>query len=107
MKFKLFQLRHEENTIRKYGFMDFNFAENHGFSIEDYEVTYEGEIEADRYIEGTLENIFRKFNIDRPEDFRGHSLSVSDIIQSGGHFYYIEVIGFKLIDSHIDYDLLQ
>ena len=106
MKFKLFQLRHEEDTIRKYGFMDFDFAQEHGFSIEDYEVTYEGEIEAGRYIEETLENIWVKFNINRPEDFRGHSLSVSDIVQINGHFYYVEGIGFKVIDSHIDYDLL-
>ena len=28
----------------------------------------------------SLDDIFERFNIDRPEDFRGHSLSVSDIV---------------------------
>jgi len=28
----------------------------------------------------TLEDIYRRFNIDHPEDFRGHSLSVSDVV---------------------------
>lgn len=106
MKFKLYQLKHEENIIRKYGFMRFDFAKKHGFTIEDYENTYEGEIEEGRYIEETLENIFVKFNTNRPEDFKGHSLSVSDIVQINGHFYYVDSFGFKVIDSHIDHDLL-
>lgn len=29
----------------------------------------------------TLDNIFETFNITHPEDYRGHSLSVSDIVQ--------------------------
>ena len=46
----------------------------------------------------TLEGIFEKFNIDRPEDFKGHSLSVSDVVvlhQNGRDTaHYTDSIGF-------------
>ena len=45
-----------------------------------------------------LERIFEKFNIDRPEDFKGHSLSVSDVVvlhQNGKDTaHYTDSIGF-------------
>ena len=44
-----------------------------------------------------LDDIFRKFNIDRPEDFRGHSLSVSDIIvlenKNGSSAFFVDSYG--------------
>ncbi len=46
----------------------------------------------------SLERIFEKFNIDRPEDFKGHSLSVSDVVvlhQNGQNTaHYTDSIGF-------------
>ena len=46
-----------------------------------------------------LEEMYTKFNIDHPEDFRGHSLSVSDIVairQNGiVSCHYVDSIGFK------------
>ena len=51
-----------------------------------------------------LEEVFRVFNLSRPEDFAGHSLSVSDVIEvdesdtiSNG-FYYCDSLGFRKID---------
>ena len=45
-----------------------------------------------------LERIFEKFNFDRPEDFKGHSLSVSDVVvlhQNGTDTaHYTDSIGF-------------
>lgn len=49
----------------------------------------------------SLEDVYRKFNIDRPADFRGHSLSVSDVVEVTGcpdikdGFYFCDSIGFK------------
>ena len=44
------------------------------------------------------EFLFTKFNMERPEDFSGHSLSVSDVIvlRQNGHMdaYYTDSIGF-------------
>ena len=46
----------------------------------------------------TLEGIYEKFNFDRPEDFKGHSLSVSDVVvlhQNGQDTaHYVDSIGF-------------
>lgn len=46
---------------------------------EDYELVYEGEI-VDFKSNATLEAIYTQFNTNHPEDFRGRSLSVSDVI---------------------------
>lgn len=49
----------------------------------------------------TLEAIFQKFNIDRPEDFKGHSLSVSDVVVVGGDAYYVDKAGYKPLKVYI------
>lgn len=46
---------------------------------DDYELMYEGEVGEFRG-NATLEALFAQFNNDRPDDFSGHSLSVSDVI---------------------------
>ena len=47
----------------------------------------------------TLKDIYFTFNMDRPEDFKGHSLSVSDIVvmNTGGRetAFYVDSMGFK------------
>ena len=51
-----------------------------------------------------LERIFEKFNFDRPEDFKGHSLSVSDVVvlhQNGTDTaHYTDSIGFVDISEN-------
>ena len=42
-----------------------------------------------------LEAVYQKFNIERPEDFKGHSLSISDVVVVGGDAYYVDKAGFK------------
>lgn len=53
--------------------MNMNFIESHGIQIrkEDYELVYT----AERTGNMSLGDIFEQFNINRPADFRGHSLS--------------------------------
>ena len=46
---------------------------------DDYELVYEGEVGEFRG-NATLESLYTQFNTNHPEDFRGHSLSVSDVI---------------------------
>lgn len=50
------------------------------YKIDDYKKVYEGDIEAGENHIATLEDLFRIFNIEHPEDFKGHSLSVNDIV---------------------------
>jgi len=46
----------------------------------------------------TLEALYKKFNIDHPEDFKGHSLSVSDIVvlheDGKNSAHYVDSFGF-------------
>lgn len=99
MRFKLYQLKDIKNC--NYAFMWYSAAIKHGFSFDDYELVYEGNIQAGRYIEDTLENIFVRFNIARPSDFHGHSMSMSDIVEIGGEFYYTDDSGFKKISNDL------
>ena len=46
-----------------------------------------------------LNEVYQMFNISHPEDFKGHSLSVSDIVQINGTPYYVDDYGFKKIDD--------
>ena len=53
------------------------------FDKNNYEEVYGGYVSDVSRSQGRgviLDNIYTKFNIDRPEDFRGHSLSVGDVI---------------------------
>lgn len=95
MKYKLYQIKDVENC--SYVFSGFNFAQkDKKFSFNDYEVVYEGEIEGYN-IEYTLEKLFDIFNIFHPEDFKSRSMSVSDIVELDGEFYYCDIFGFKKI----------
>ena len=70
-------------------------------SQDDYEMMYEGNWDdiSGSSAEMKLQNIFTKFNTDHPEDFKGHSLSVSDVItvgnENGYTAYYVDSFGFK------------
>lgn len=46
-----------------------------------------------------LNEVYQMFNISCPEDFKGHSLSVSDIVQINGTPYYVDRFGFAKIDD--------
>ena len=84
--------------------MNMRFIESHGMQIkkEDYKLVYVGELLGNM----SLDDIFERFNIDRPEDFRGHSLSVSDIVvlndgeKVTAHF--IDSISFEQLDSFLN-----
>ena len=59
----------------------------------------------------TLENLFEIFNINRPGDFTGHSLSVSDIIalkQDGVvSYHYCDNVGFQELPGFMSENYLK
>lgn len=67
-----------------------------GVDFNEYKQTYEGEIDGDDTIQ-ILEKLFEIFNINHPKDFRGHSLSVSDIVILDGAKYYCDSMGWEKI----------
>lgn len=97
MEFKILQL----NLTKKYDyfFMDYDYAKHNGVSLNDYKQVYKGNIEAhSKDIAAVLEEIFYKFNKALPQEFKGHSLSVSDVIELNNKFYYVDSFGFKLME---------
>ena len=79
-----------------YRFMNLDFVKRHGMEVNcaDYELVYTAPLTEN----DTLEAIYERFNIQRPADFTGHSLSVSDVVVlndgSTVKAYYVDSIGF-------------
>lgn len=92
MFYKIYQTNN-----RRYVFFDYEWANTHGFSLNDYKMVYEGEIDRELTIMGTLEKIFIALNAFRPDDYQARSLSVSDIVEIGGDKYYVDSLGFVRI----------
>ena len=63
-----------------------------------YDRVYDGKLDCN-----SLETIYEKFNIDHPADYKGRSLSVSDVVEIresdtlNPGFYFVDIIGFKSI----------
>ena len=63
-----------------------------------YDRVYDGTLDCN-----SLETIYEKFNIDHPADYKGRSLSVSDVVEIresdtlNPGFYFVDSIGFKSI----------
>jgi hypothetical protein len=64
----------------------------------NYQIVYSGALPEGNTLPQQLDALYRQFNIDRPPDFYGHSLSVSDVIviRQNGVFsvHYVDSIGF-------------
>ena len=101
--FGIYQIK-DDSPGENYAFMNMSFIESHGMQIkkEDYKLVYVGELLGNM----SLDDIFERFNIDRPKDFRGHSLSVSDIVvlndgeKVTAHF--VDSISFEQLDSFLN-----
>ena len=91
MEYKIYQLANNEEGYR---YMFRHYRENRVAQRDLYEVVYTGTVEEVGSPLAVLESLFTKFNIDHPADFKGHSLSVSDIVELDGKFYYCDSFGF-------------
>lgn len=94
MKYKIKQIKDIKNC--GYSFEWWDWAKEK-FSLDDYEVVYEGEIEGENP-NAVLEELFEIFNIRHPEDFHGHSLSVSDVVELDGVNYYCDSVGWVKLE---------
>ncbi len=69
---------------------------------ENYELVYTAPLR----FSDTLDKIYERFNIDRPEDFTGHSLSVSDVIvrnQNGRvSARFVDSFGFGTLPAFVN-----
>ena len=98
--FAIYQLRDNDDTARLH-YMNSEYLEKKGLSArrENYAAVYAGDLDRRGDTQDKLNELYETFNIRRPEDFRSHSLSVSDIValkQNGVvSCHYVDSWGFK------------
>ena len=104
MKYKIKQLPIDvvKEKDLSYLFLNYSYASKNGFDLNDYDVVYEGDIELEDpqqkvHVENYLEHLFYIFNVDHPQDYKGRSLSVSDVVELDGKNYYCDSADWKLI----------
>ena len=86
----------ERDPEHDYRFMGLDYVQKKGITVTraDYDLIYTAPLTE----KDTLDGIYERFNIQRPADFTGHSLSVSDVVVlndgSTVKAYYVDSIGF-------------
>lgn len=94
-QFGIYQIT-ERDPEHDYRFMGLDYVQKKGMTVAraDYDLIYAAPL-TDK---DTLDGIYERFNIQRPADFTGHSLSVSDVVVlndgSTVKAYYVDSIGF-------------
>lgn len=100
--FSIYQLKGGKETL-DYRFEPLDSIHRNGLSVkqENYELVYTAPLTA----KDDLESIYTRFNVDRPADFTGHSLSVSDIVvlhQDGKDTaHYCDRFGFSQVPEFL------
>ena len=94
--FSIYQLKREDETWDlRFEPYDRLQATGHAVDRANYELIYTAPLAPDT----SLEDIYTRFNLDHPADFKGHSLSVSDIVvlhQNGKDTaHYVDSIGYQ------------
>ncbi len=100
--FSIYQLKHGDET-RDLRFEPYDRLQATGNVVDkaNYELVYSAELTPGTY----LEDIYTRFNIDHPKDFKRHSLSVSDVVvlhQNGQDTaHYVDSFGYKSVPEFL------
>lgn len=90
MKVRIYQINKELDTKNAL-FMGFDYAENHGgVDPLTYSCVFDGNLDF-----SDIEEVYALCNAEHPIGYYGHSLSVSDIVETGDGCYFCDSIGFK------------
>ena len=100
--FSIYQIKGGDET-RDFRFEPYDRLQAAGNVVDraNYELVYSAPLAP----ETSLEDIYTRFNIDHPKDFRGHSLSVSDVVvlhqdgQDAAHF--VDSVGFRQVPEFL------
>lgn len=98
--FFIYQLK-PGDTTRYLRFEPFDRVCASGMRVDkvNYDVVYTASLSTD----DTLEDIYERFNVNHPSDYKGHSLSMSDVvaIQKDGNtdYFYVDSVGFRKLPA--------
>ncbi len=108
--FEIYQLRRVDET-RDVRFEPYERLTKAGLKpdFKTYDKMYEADISmlSGKSTGEKLESAFYVFNQERPEDFKGHSLSVSDVVVLDDTAYYVDSVGFKPLNDFIPLEIQQ
>ena len=94
-------------------FMNSQYLREHGLepAFDHYEAVYSGALPSDGSTEARLDDLYMKFNTAHPQDFTGHSLSVSDIVvlrqQGAVSSHYVDSVGFVQLSAFLPDNYLK
>lgn len=97
MKIKVYQIDTEKDK-NKIAFMAYDQLIKRGYNVDPtiYKTVFDGNVDC-----SNLEEVFALFNIAHPVGHRGHSLSISDIVEiiedEKSACHYCDIFGFKLL----------
>ncbi len=100
--FSIYQLKRGDET-RDFRFEPYDRLAATGHTAEqtNYDLIYTAELTPGTF----LEDIYTRFNIDHPKDFKGHSLSVSDVVvlhQNGQDTaHYVDSSGYRQVPEFL------
>ena len=100
--FSIYQIKGGDET-RDFRFEPYDRLQAAGNVVDraNYELVYSAPLAP----ETSLEDIYTRFNIDHPKDFKGHSLSVSDVVvlhQNGQDTaHYVDSVGFRQVPEFL------
>lgn len=104
--FTIYQLKDSPET-RDYRFVSMKQLKRQDLEVkpENYDQVYSGKLSST----DTLDSIYERFNLQHPDDFRGHSLSVSDVVvlhENGKDTaHYVDSFGFTEIPDFLQHDM--
>ena len=91
-RFTIFQLPASHNAV----FMDLEFVTENNImpTKDDYKEVFTGEIDNN----ADLDDIYQAFNIGRrSSEYKGRSLSTSDVVRMDGKYYYCDSYSWEEI----------
>lgn len=105
--FRIYQMKPDER-FHYQRFESYESLQKQNFPVDykNYDHVYAGTTPPNT----TLDDIYREFNLDRPADFMGHSLSVGDIIvlENGGtlsgtheNAFFVDSVGFMPVPEFV------
>lgn len=97
MEIKIYQCNMERD-YNELAFHNYAYTMLHGgIDPAKYDMEYSGKVNCE-----TAEDVFTMFNISRPEDFMGRSLSTSDVLEiikdGESEFLFVDSVGFQKVD---------
>lgn len=92
----ILQLRNDAPDRHYKAFIGYNTVKKEfgKVDINDYQMVWFGKVSD----HATFEDIFAMCNLNHPEGYHGHSLSVSDIVYMDGKVMYCDEIGFTEVE---------